>query len=68
MVSLLPPPTTDQRALPSYRLQRLQQQLAAADCAAALLFDPINREDQVLITDSGCELPSRFPFEAALLR
>lgn len=38
----LPPPAIDQEALRGYRLARLRQQLAAADCAAALLFDSIN--------------------------
>jgi Xaa-Pro dipeptidase len=32
----------DAVALRRYRLQRLQQELIAADCAAALLLDPIN--------------------------
>ena len=38
----LPPPAIDQEKLRGYRLARLRQQLDAADCAAALLFDSIN--------------------------
>jgi len=38
----LPAPAIDQDALRRYRLGRLQAELRAADCAAALLFDPID--------------------------
>lgn len=36
------PPPVDVRQLVSYRLARLQHQLTAGDCMAAVLFDPIN--------------------------
>jgi len=39
--TLLPPPAIDLALLRTYRLARLRRELAAADCAAALLFDPI---------------------------
>lgn len=41
-MSTLPPPPIDLGRLCAYRLGRLRQELAAADCAGALLFDPIN--------------------------
>lgn len=41
-MELLTAPVIDLHQLVSYRLDRLQRQLAVRDCTAALLFDPIN--------------------------